>query len=40
MCLPKAVAYELIEHPGEHYGKLVVYYRIAGLVPPESPLKR
>lgn len=30
------LAYELIEHSGEHYGQLVVYYRIAGLVPPES----
>ena len=31
-----ALAYEAIEHCGEHYGQLVVYYRIAGLVPPES----
>jgi len=31
-----ALAYELIEHSGEHYGQLVVYYRVAGLVPPES----
>ena len=30
------LAYELIEHSAEHYGQLVVYYRIAGLVPPES----
>ena len=30
------LAYELIEHSGEHYGQLVVYYRVAGLVPPES----
>jgi uncharacterized damage-inducible protein DinB len=30
------LAYELIEHCGEHYGQLVVYYRVAGLVPPES----
>ncbi len=25
-----------LEHAGEHYGQLVVYYRISGLVPPES----
>lgn len=24
------------EHNGEHYGQLVVYYRLNGLVPPES----
>ncbi len=30
------LAYSLIEHSGEHYGQLVVYYRINGLVPPES----
>ena len=34
------LAYELIEHSGEHYGQLVVYYRIAGLVPPESRSKK
>jgi uncharacterized damage-inducible protein DinB len=31
-----ALAYGLIEHSGEHYGQLVVYYRVAGSVPPES----
>jgi hypothetical protein len=25
-----------IEHSGEHYGQLVVYYRLKGLVPPAS----
>ncbi len=30
------VAWGLLEHSGEHYGQLVVYYRVAGLVPPES----
>jgi len=30
------MAYGFIEHSGEHYGQLVVYYRLAGLVPPES----
>jgi uncharacterized damage-inducible protein DinB len=30
------IAYDIIEHSGEHYGQLVVYYRLAGLVPPES----
>jgi uncharacterized damage-inducible protein DinB len=29
-------AYGFIEHSGEHYGQLVVYYRVSGLVPPES----
>lgn len=26
----------LLEHAGEHYGKLVVYYRVNGLVPPTT----
>ena len=34
------IANGLIEHSGEHYGQLVVYYRLAGLVPPESRPKR
>ena len=34
------LAYGLIEHSGKHYGQLVVYYRIAGLVPPESRPKK
>jgi len=25
-----------IEHGGEHYGQLVVYARLAGIVPPAS----
>jgi len=33
-------AYGFIEHCGEHYGQLVVYYRVAGLVPPESRPKK
>ena len=33
-------AYGFIEHCGEHYGQLVGYYRIAGLVPPESRPKK
>ena len=33
-------AWGLIEHSGEHYGQLVVYYRAAGLVPPESRPKK
>lgn len=33
-------AYGFIEHDGEHYGQLVVYYRVAGLVPPESRPKK
>ncbi len=34
------LAYGFIEHCGEHYGQLVVYYRLAGLVPPESRPKK
>jgi hypothetical protein len=26
----------VIEHSAEHYGQLVVYYRVNGLVPPAS----
>jgi hypothetical protein len=33
-------AWGVIEHSGEHYGQLVVYYRVAGLVPPESRPKK
>ena len=29
-------AYDFIEHSGEHYGQLVVYYRLNNIVPPES----
>jgi hypothetical protein len=32
--------YGFMEHAGEHYGQLVVYYRLAGLVPPESRPKK
>jgi len=32
-------AYGFIEHSGEHYGQLVVYYRLNGIVPPESRRK-
>jgi uncharacterized damage-inducible protein DinB len=34
------LAYGFIEHCGEHYGQLVGYYRLAGLVPPESRPKK
>jgi uncharacterized damage-inducible protein DinB len=34
------LAYGLIEHSGEHYGQLVAYYRMSGLVPPESRPKK
>jgi uncharacterized damage-inducible protein DinB len=34
------VAYGFAEHSGEHYGQLVVYYRLSGLVPPESRPKK
>ncbi|HYM79260.1 MAG TPA: DinB family protein [Candidatus Dormibacteraeota bacterium] len=33
-------AYGFMEHCGEHYGQLVVYYRLSGLVPPESRPKK
>ena len=33
-------AYGFAEHMGEHYGQLAVYYRVAGLVPPESRPKK
>ncbi len=33
-------AWFYLEHAGEHYGQLVVYYRVAGLVPPESRPKK
>jgi len=31
-----ALAYDLIAHANEHYGQIVVYYRMNGIVPPES----
>ena len=34
------LAYGVIEHSGEHYGALVVYYRNNGMVPPESRPKK
>jgi hypothetical protein len=34
------LAYGLIEHSGEHYGQLVVYYRVNNMVPPESRPKK
>jgi DinB superfamily len=34
------LAYGMIEHSGEQYGQLAVYYRVAGLVPPESRPKK
>jgi hypothetical protein len=30
----------IIEHAGEHYGQLVVYYRVNGMVPPASRPKK
>jgi hypothetical protein len=32
--------FSVIEHAGEHYGQLVVYYRINGMVPPASRPKK
>ena len=41
---PQASLYGLwdtvVEHSGEHYGQLVVYYRLNNLVPPESRPKK
>jgi uncharacterized damage-inducible protein DinB len=34
------LAYSLVEHSGEVYGQLTVYYRVAGLIPPESRPKK
>ncbi len=34
------LAYAMIEHSGEHYGQLVAYYRINGMMPPESKPKQ
>lgn len=33
-------AYGFVEHMGEHYGQLVTYYRVSGMVPPESRPKK
>jgi len=35
-----SVGWAIIEHSGEHYGQLVLYYRLSGLVPPESRPKK
>ena len=35
-----AMAYDLIAHSNNHYGQIVVYYRLNGLVPPESRPKK
>jgi len=35
-----AFAYSIIAHGNEHYGQIVVYYRLNGLVPPESRPKK
>ena len=34
------MAWGLLEHSGEHYGQLIGYYRVAGMVPPESRPKK
>ncbi len=34
------LAYGIVEHSGEIYGQLSVYYRVAGMVPPESRPKK
>jgi hypothetical protein len=30
------LAYSSVIHTGEHYGQLVVYYRVDSMVPPDS----
>jgi hypothetical protein len=30
----------ILEHAGEHFGQLVVYYRVNGMIPPESRPKK
>ena len=30
----------ILEHTGEHFGQLVVYYRVNGMIPPESRPKK
>jgi uncharacterized damage-inducible protein DinB len=32
--------YGILEHTGEHYGQLVVYYRLNGMIPPVSRPKQ
>ena len=34
------LAFSLVEHSGEVYGQLSVYYRVAGMIPPESRPKK
>ena len=34
------LAHSLVEHSGEVYGQLTVYYRAAGMIPPESRPKK
>ena len=34
------LAFGLVEHSGEIYGQLSVYYRVAGMIPPESRPKK
>src|SRR5271169_3453820 len=34
------LAYGIVEHSGEVYGQLSVYYRVAGMIPPESRPKK
>jgi hypothetical protein len=34
------LAYGIVEHSGEVYGQLTVYYRAAGMIPPESRPKK
>jgi len=36
----QSICFDMIEHSGEHYGNLVVYYRLNGMVPPESRPRR
>jgi hypothetical protein len=31
-----SICRDIVEHSAEHYGNLVVYYRVNGMVPPAS----
>jgi len=35
-----SICRDMVEHSGEHYGNLVVYYRVNGMVPPASRPRR
>ena len=40
LIIQSALWMEYVQHDAEHYGQLVVYYRLNGIVPPESRPRR